>query len=169
MGGPDRREETTSLPGSFLAESRRRHREGPGARPRTGRARQQAGDNLGTHPTPIKLETASHGAEQFSGAPSPCCSPPGRPCPVKSPVLSAPVCSDSSFPSVRQEPIPGPWKGPLPAALPPKARSASGEGGHSITFAASSRLRTASAPTPGRALDCTPPLGRPAQTGLKGF
>ena len=43
------------------------------------------------------------------------CSPPGCPFPIKSLALSARVSSDNSFPSVRQEPNFGPWKGvPLP-------------------------------------------------------
>ena len=48
---------------------------------------------------------------QFSWVPLPCCSPPGCPFPVKSLALSARVSSDSSFPSVRQEPSFRPWKG----------------------------------------------------------
>ena len=50
-----------------------------------------ARDNPETHPITIKPETTSHGAEQFSGVPSPSCSPPGRPFPIKSLALSARV------------------------------------------------------------------------------
>ena len=48
---------------------------------------------------------------QFSWVPLPCCPPPGCPFPIKSLALSARVSSDSSFPSVRQEPSFRPWKG----------------------------------------------------------
>ena len=39
----------------------------------------------------IKPKTESHIAEQFSWVPSPSCSPPGRPFPIKSLALSARV------------------------------------------------------------------------------
>ena len=52
-------------------------------------------------------------AEQIFCVPLSYCSPPGRPFPVKPLALSAcTVSSDNSFPSVRQEPIFGPWKEP---------------------------------------------------------
>ena len=52
-------------------------------------------------------------AEQFFCVPLPYCSPPGRPFPIKSLALSVcTVSSDNSLPSVRQEPIFGPWKEP---------------------------------------------------------
>ena len=56
-------------------------------------------------------------AEQFSWVPLPNCSPPGCPFPNKIPCfVSTCVSSDNSFPSVRQEPSFGPWKGvSLPA------------------------------------------------------
>ena len=62
------------------------------------------------NPITIKLETASHVAEQFSWVPSPSCSPPGRPFPINL-LLGTCVSSDNSFPSVRQEPSFGPWQG----------------------------------------------------------
>lgn len=100
-GGANRKEEMTNFPGSLAlesirAESLRRHQEGPGARPSTGRARRLARDHLGTRPIPINLETASHGAEQFSWVPSPC-SPPGRPCPINSCFVSTCVCFLGQF------------------------------------------------------------------------
>ena len=65
-----------------------------------------------THPITIKPETASHMAEHSSWVPSPSCSPPGRPFPKMSLALfSMCVSVDNSFPSVRQEPTLGPWKG----------------------------------------------------------
>ena len=50
-------------------------------------------------------------AEQFSWVPLPYGSLPGHLFPLKSLALSARVSSDNSFPSVRQEPSFGPWKG----------------------------------------------------------
>ena len=64
-----------------------------------------------TNPITIKPKTASHASEQFSWVPLPSCSPPGCPFPIKSLALSACVSLDNSFPSVRQEPSFGPWKG----------------------------------------------------------
>ena len=69
-----------------------------------------AKDHPETNPITIKPETVSHAAEQFSRVPT-YCSPPGCPFPIKSLALSACVSSDNSFPSVRQEPSFGPWKG----------------------------------------------------------
>ena len=54
-----------------------------------------ARDNPETNPITIKPETASHVAEQFSWVPLPCCSPPGRPFPIKSLALSARVSSQT--------------------------------------------------------------------------
>ena len=67
--------------------------------------------HLETNPITKKPETASHLAEQFSWVPLPYSSPPGCPFPIKSLALSARVSSDNSFPSVRQDPSLGPWKG----------------------------------------------------------
>ena len=50
-----------------------------------GQARQLAGDNPETNLIPIKPETASHMAEQFSWVALPC---PGCPFPIKSLALS---------------------------------------------------------------------------------
>ena len=74
-----------------------------------------AKDNPETNAITIKPETSSHVAEQFSWVPSPSCSPPGRPFPIKSLALSAHVSSNNSFLSVRQEPSFGPGRVPLPA------------------------------------------------------
>ena len=82
--------------------------------PPTGRARERSkGDTACPSRTTIKPNIASHAAEQLSWVSSPRCSPPGRPFPIKSLALSARVSSDNSFPSVRQEPSFGPWKGSL--------------------------------------------------------
>lgn len=48
-------------------------------------------DHPETNPIPIKPEPVSHVAEQFSWVPSPCCSLPGHPFPIKSFALSVPV------------------------------------------------------------------------------
>ena len=69
-----------------------------------------AKDNLETNPITIRPETGSHVAEQF-WVPLPYGSLPGHLFPLKSLALSAHVSSDNSFPSVRQEPTFGPWKG----------------------------------------------------------
>ena len=68
-------------------------------------------DNPETNLITIKPETASRMAEQFSRVPLLYCSPPGHSSPTKSLAVSAHVSSDNSFPSVRQEPSFGPWKG----------------------------------------------------------
>ena len=71
-----------------------------------------AKDNPETNPITIKPKTVSHLAEQFSWVPLPYCSPPGGPLLSKiSCFVSTYVSSDNSFPSVRQEPSFGPWKG----------------------------------------------------------
>ena len=70
-----------------------------------------AKDYLETNPINVKPETASHVAELFSWVPLPYCSP-RVPFPNKiSCFVSTYVSSDNSFPSVRQEPCFGPWKG----------------------------------------------------------
>ena len=78
-----------------------------------------AKDNPETNLITIKPETVSHVAEQFSWVPFLCCSSPRCPFPIKSLALSARVSLDNSFPSVRQEPIPGALKEglPLPTVL----------------------------------------------------
>ena len=78
-----------------------------------------AKDNPEINPITIKPKTASHMAEQFSWVPLPYCSPPGCPFSIKSLALSARVSLDNSFPSVRQEPVPGALKEgiPLPTTL----------------------------------------------------
>ena len=78
----------------------------------------QTKDNPETNPITIKLETASHMAEQFSWVPLPYCSIPGHPFPIKSYCfVNRYVSSDNSFPSVRQEPTLGPWKGSLSCSI----------------------------------------------------
>ena len=52
---------------------------------------QLAKDNPEANPITIKPETVSHVAELFSWVPSPHCSPPGRPFPIKPLALSASV------------------------------------------------------------------------------
>ena len=47
----------------------------------------------------------------FSWVSLPYCCPPRCPFPIKSLALSARVSVDNSFPSIRQEPSFGPWKG----------------------------------------------------------
>ena len=86
---------------SILSERCVCHQEGLGARA-----------NPETNPIPIKPKPASQVAEQFSWVPLPYSSPPRLPFPIKSLALSAHVSPrDNSFPSVRQEPSFGPWKG----------------------------------------------------------
>ena len=70
-----------------------------------------AKDNPETNPITIKPKTASHVAcGTFSWVPLPYCFPLGCPFPIK---FSTCVSSDNSFPSVRQEPSFGPWRGVL--------------------------------------------------------
>ena len=71
-----------------------------------------AKDHPEPNPITIKPETESDAAKQFSWVPLSYCSPPGCPFPIKSLAVSTCVSSDNSFPSVRQEPSFGPWKGP---------------------------------------------------------
>ena len=84
---------------------RARHQEGPWV------SEWLARNNLETNPITIKPETASHMAEQFSWVPLLCWSLPWHSFPVVSGFLNMCVSSDSSFPSVIQEPTLGPWKG----------------------------------------------------------
>ena len=70
-----------------------------------------AKDNPETNPITIKLETASHAAEQFSWVPLPYCSPSRCPFPIKSLALSAHVSPRTIHFRVRQEPSFRPWKG----------------------------------------------------------
>ena len=78
-----------------------------------------AKDNPETNPIAIKPETGSHMPEEFSLFPLPYCSLPGRLFPVVSCFVSTCVSSNNSYPSVRQEPTFGPWKGfSLPALKP---------------------------------------------------
>ena len=82
-----------------------------------------ARDKPEINPMPIKPETVSHVAEQFSQLPSPSCPPPRQPFPIKSLALTAHISLDNSFPSIRQEPALRPWKGfPLPASKPQTRR-----------------------------------------------
>ena len=87
----DRRRQSicpTSLPESFSLETTLLD-------PRTTRKDPElewwATDNLETNPITIKSKTVSHVAEQSSWVPSPFCSPPGCPFPIKSLALSASV------------------------------------------------------------------------------
>ena len=88
------------------------HQEGPWVRPNMG----QASDNPETNPPTIKPETVSHVAEQFSWAPWPSCSLPGRPFPIMSLTLSARVSPRTiPFWVLDKSPLSGPGRGPLPA------------------------------------------------------
>ena len=72
-----------------------------------------AKDNPETNPITIKLETASHAAEQFSWVPLPCCSPPGCPFPIKSLALSAYMSPWTiHFQVLDKSPFSGPGRGP---------------------------------------------------------
>ena len=64
------------------------------------------------NPITIKLETASHVAEESSWVPSPSCSPPRHPFPIKSLALSAPVSPRTIHFQVLDK---SPVSGPLPA------------------------------------------------------
>ena len=70
-----------------------------------------AKDNPETNPITIKPETTSQAAEQFSGSLTLLLSTRLRFPNKISCFVSTCVFSDSSFPSVRQEPSFGPWKG----------------------------------------------------------
>ena len=70
-------------------------------------------DNAETNPITIKPKTVSHLAEQFFWVPSPSCSPPGRPFPIKSLALSACVSSQTiHFWVLDKSPLSGPGKAP---------------------------------------------------------
>ena len=72
-----------------------------------------AKDDPETTPITIKAKTASHVAEQFSWAPWPYCSPPGRPFPIKPLALSAPVSPQMiHFQVLDKSPVWGPGRGP---------------------------------------------------------
>ena len=72
-----------------------------------------ARDNPETNPIPIKPETVSHVAEQFSRAPFPCCSPSRRPFPIKSFASSAQVSPLTiHFWVLDKSPPSGPGRGP---------------------------------------------------------
>ena len=72
-----------------------------------------AKDNPETNPITIKPETASRVAELFSWVPLPCCSPPGRPFPIKSLALSAHVPPRTiHFWVLDKSPVSGPGRGP---------------------------------------------------------
>ena len=65
------------------------------------------------HPITIKPNIASYTAEQFSWVPSPCCSPPGCPFPIKSIALSAHVSPQTIHIQVLDKsPVSGPGRGP---------------------------------------------------------
>ena len=71
-----------------------------------------AKNNPEINPNIIKLETASHAAEQFSWGPWPYCSPPRCPFPVKSLALSAHVSPWTIHVQVLDKsPVSGPGKG----------------------------------------------------------
>ena len=66
-----------------------------------------------TNPIIIKPETTSHAAEQFSWVPSPYCSPPGCPFPIKSLALSVYVSPRTiHFWLLDKSPVSDPGKGP---------------------------------------------------------
>ena len=73
-----------------------------------------AEDNLETNPITIKPQTESYVTELLSWVPSPSCSPPGCPFPIKSLALS----SDGSTQTIHfwvldKSPVSGPGRGPL--------------------------------------------------------
>ena len=75
-----------------------------------------AKDNPETNPISIKHETASHVAELFSWVPSPYCSPPRCPFPIKSLALSAHVSPQTiHFRELDKSQVSGPGRSPLPA------------------------------------------------------
>ena len=78
---------------------------------------QRQGEN---NPITIKPETVSQVAEQSPWVPSPSCSPPGRPFPVKSLPLTARVPPWTvHFQTLDKSPLSGPGRGsPLPATQP---------------------------------------------------
>ena len=93
---------------SILAESCMHHQEGPWVRPNMGQAR-----DLEINYITIKLETASHTAEQLSWVPLSYCCPLAHPFPVKSFALSAYVFPwIIHFPMWDRSPLLGPGRGP---------------------------------------------------------
>ena len=127
LGGARRREETTSLPQPSWILSNGIHlgqevHVPPGrtlGQTKYGRARQLARDNQETNPIPIKPETASHVAEQFSWVPFLCCSLPRHLFPIKFLALSTYV-SLQTIPLLvlDKSSFSGPGRGPLPATIP---------------------------------------------------
>ena len=88
-----------------------------------------ARDNPEANPITIKPETASHVAEPFSWGPLPCCSPPGRPFPIKSLASSARVSPRPiHFRVFDKSPLSGPGRVPLPATQPRPRSCARGRG-----------------------------------------
>ena len=72
-----------------------------------------AKDNPEANPITIKPKTVSEGAEQFSWVPSPSCSPPGFPFPIKSLALSAHGSPWTiHFWVLDKSPVLGPGRGP---------------------------------------------------------
>ena len=69
-------------------------------------------DNLETNPITIKPKTGSHMAEPSSWVPWPCCSPPGRPLPIKSLALPVWVSSIIHFWVLNKNPFSGSGRGP---------------------------------------------------------
>ena len=69
-----------------------------------------ARDQPETNPMPIKPETVSHVAEQFTWVPLPFCSLPGSLFPIVFCFISMCVSLDNLFPIVRQEPPLRPWR-----------------------------------------------------------
>ena len=70
-------------------------------------------DNQGTNSITIKPETASHMAEQFSWVPTPSCSLPGLPFPIKSLAWSAHVSPQTTYVRILDKsPLLGPGSGP---------------------------------------------------------
>ena len=126
----------SSSPECILAEGCTHHQEGPWVRPNMGQARWLARDSPETNPITTKPEAVSHVAEHVSWGPSPCCSPPGRPFPIKSFALSARV-SPRTIPlrALDKSPLSGPGRDTVPLclrfridsvwvlALPPPARN----------------------------------------------
>ena len=109
-GGAKCMEETpNNLPETFalesiLADRCTCHWKGSWARQCKGQVRWLARDKPETNPIPIKSESVSHVAEQFSWVPLPDCSLPRYPFSIVLCFISRYVSLDNSFLSVRQEP-----------------------------------------------------------------
>ena len=70
-------------------------------------------DNPETNSITIKPKTGSHVAEKSSWFPLPCCSPPGRPFPIKSLALLAWLSPQTIlFQVLDKSPLSGPGRGP---------------------------------------------------------